>query len=83
MIFSIFQALTLQRSRTKADPAPDSASADQKPMTWSIPYLAEVTRRNAVMNSVVCPVRMAAISTFIAQKTRNGDIKKRAYFAVF
>ena len=66
----------------KADPDPDRASTGQKPVAWVIPYRAEVTRRKAVMNSVVCPVRIATISTLISQKAMNGEIKSREYLIV-
>ena len=70
----------LKRSRIKADPAPDKAKAGQKLMAWVMPYLAEVTRMKAEMNSVVCPATIETVKTLITQKTMNGEIRMRAYF---
>ena len=48
-------------------------------MAWEMPYLVEVTRIKAVINSVECPVRMATINTRISQKAMNGEMNIRVY----
>jgi hypothetical protein len=57
----------MRRSRTKAEPAPDTARTDHRPISFVMPYLAEVTIRKAVMNSVECPVMIDTINTRISQ----------------